>query len=92
MSMKKTDLEKNKAKKLAGNMKQAPIPGRFGKESAAPLDKREQRKRDQELGLVPFAVKLHGDLVKQLQARAEADGKTLNDVTAELLQKTLAKK
>ena len=40
MSMKKTDLEKNKAKKLAGNMKQAPIPGRFGKESAAPLDKR----------------------------------------------------
>jgi hypothetical protein len=39
---------------------------------------------------VPFAVKLHGDLA--VAGEAEADGKTLNDVTAELLQKALAKK
>ena len=89
MSMKKTDLEKNKAKKLADNMKQAPIPGRFGKESAAPLDKREQRKRDQELGLVPFAVKLHGDLVKQLRDRAEAAGEDINQTVDALLRAAL---
>lgn len=92
MSMKRTDLEKNKAKKIAGNMKLAGIPDRFGKDAAAPLDKREQRKRDQELGLVPFAIKLHGDLIKQLHAKAEAEKKTVAEVTTELLQKALAKK
>ncbi|MBL8525700.1 MAG: Arc family DNA-binding protein [Betaproteobacteria bacterium] len=90
--MKRTDLEKNKGLKIAGNMKRAAIPDRFGKDAAVPLDKREQRKRDQELGLVPFAVKLPMDLVKQLQARAEAETKSMNDVTAELLQKALTKK
>ncbi len=90
--MKRTDLEKNKGSKIAGNMKLAGIPDRFGKDAGAPTDKREQRKRDAELGLVPFAVKLHGDIVKQLQARAAAEKKSLNEVTAELLQKALAKK
>jgi len=90
--LKRTDLEKNKGTKIAGNMKLAGIPDRFGKDAGAPMDKREQRKRDAELGLVPFAVKLHGDIVRQLQARAEAEQKSLNDVTAELLQTALAKK
>ncbi len=90
--MKRTDLEKNKGTKIAGNMKLAGIPDRFGKDAGAPMDKREQRKRDAELGLVPFAVKLHGDIVRQLHARAEAEQKSLNDVTAELLKTALAKK
>lgn len=92
MSMKRTDLEKNKAKKISGNMKLAGIPDRFGKDAGALPDKREQRKRDQELGLIPFAIKLHGDLIKQLQTKAEAEQKTLAEVTTELLQKALAKK
>ena len=90
--LKKTDLEKLKGSKLAGNMKLSSIPDRFGKDAANLPDKREQRKRDQEAGLVPFAVKLHGDLIKQIHAVADKEQKSLNDVTAELLAKALAKK
>lgn len=90
--MKKTDLEKAKGLKIAGNMKQHGIPDRFGKDAGAPADKREQRRRDQELGLIPFAVKLHGDLIRQIKALADSQGKSLNDVTADLLTKGLAKK
>ena len=90
--MKKTDLEKLKGIKIAGNMKLSSIPDRFGKEAANMPDKREQRKRDQEAGLVPFAVKLQGDLIKQIHALADTQKKSLNDVTAELLTKALAAK
>ena len=88
MSMKSTDLEKHKAKKLAGRSS-GPSPDRFGRDAAAPLDKREQRERDREAGLVPFAVKLHGDLVKELHAEAQKQGTGLNEVVAELLKKGL---
>ena len=90
--MKKTELEKAKGLKISGNMKLNSIPDRFGKDAGALVDKREQRKRDQELGLIPYAVKLHGDLIKQIKALADAQDKSLNDVTAELLTKGLAKK
>jgi hypothetical protein len=92
MSAKRTELAKSNAKKITGNMKLAGIPDRFGKDAGSLPDKREQRKRDQELGLIPFAIKLHGDLIKQLQAKADADNKTVAEVTTELLQKALAKK
>ena len=90
--MKKTDLEKAKGQKIAGNMKLNSIPDRFGKDAGALVEKREQRKRDQELGLIPYAVKLHGDLIKQIKALAEIQNKSLNDVTAELLTKGLGKR
>ena len=90
--MKKTDLEKLKGIKISGNMKLSSIPDRFGKDAANLPDKREQRKRDQEAGLVPFAVKLQGDLIKQIHALADSQQKSLNDITAELLTKALAKK
>ena len=90
--MKRTELEKSKGSKIAGNMKLNGIPDRFGKDAGALVEKREQRKRDQELGLIPYAVKLHGDLISQIKARAEKDGKSLNDLTAELLAKGLANK
>ena len=64
-NVKKTDLEKLKGTKLSGNMKLAGIPDRFGKDAANMPDKREQRKRDQEAGLIPFAVKLHSDIIKK---------------------------
>ncbi len=92
INVKKTDLEKLKGTKLSGNMKLAGIPDRFGKDAANMPDKREQRKRDQEAGLVPFAVKLHGDIIKQIHALADTQKKSLNDVTAELLSKALAAK
>lgn len=90
--MKKTDLEKLKGLKIAGNMKQAAVPGRFGKDASVMVDKREQRRRDQEAGLVPFAVKLPLDLVTRLRAQADAAGKNLNEFTAETLANGLDRK
>ena len=87
--MKKTDLEKLKATKLAGS---GTTPDRFGKGASAVLDKREQRERDREMGLVPFAVKLHSDLVRELHAAAAKRGVGLNELTSELLSKGLAAK
>ena len=89
--MKKADLEKLKGKKIAGGGG----PGgsdRYGKGASEVLDRREQRERDREMGLVPFAVKLHGDLVKQVQDLARERGSSLNEVTAELIQAGLKKK
>lgn len=90
--MKRADLAKHKGKKIDGDMSRASTPGRFGKEAAAILDRREQRKRDQELGLVPFAVKLDGGLVKKLQSLAKQRQTGLNEVVGELLEMGLKSK
>ena len=66
--MKKTDLEKQKGKKITGGGFGA--SERFGKGAAQVLDRREQREREREMGLVPFACKLHADLVRQVQEAA----------------------
>ncbi|HCE10075.1 MAG TPA: hypothetical protein DIT28_01020 [Oxalobacteraceae bacterium] len=88
--MKKTGMAKSDAKKLMGKM---PAPGGagFGHGEAAIADRREQRKRDQALGLVPFAVKLNSALVQQLHALATQRGLELNEVVAEVLTKGLAR-
>ena len=88
--MKKADLEKMMGKKITGAGFGA--NDRFGRGSAEHADKREQRERDRELGLVPFAVKLHGDLIKELHAAAEKSGTGLNEVVADLLKKGLKAK
>ncbi|WP_308600634.1 hypothetical protein [Massilia sp. Dwa41.01b] len=54
------------------------------------MDRREQRERERAAGLVPFAVKLEGELVKQLQALATERGVDMNALTAELLRKGMA--
>lgn len=89
--MKKTGMAKSDAKKLMGKMV-APGAAAFGAGNgeAAVVDRREQRKRDQALGLVPFAVKLNSDLVLQLQALAAERGQELNEVVADVLSKGLA--
>lgn len=87
--MKKADLAKNDAKKLMGKMV-APGTTGFGNAAAPAVDKREQRKRDQALGLVPFAVKLNSELVKQLQALATETGADLNTTVADVLARGLA--
>jgi hypothetical protein len=87
--MKKTDLEKNKGMKILGQMKQSGTPGRFGKDAAVVLDKREKRKIDQAKGLVPFAVKLDGELVKRIQVLALERKASIGDIVAELLKKSL---
>jgi hypothetical protein len=87
--MKKTGMAKSDAKKLMGKMA-APGAAGFGNGSAVPVDRREQRKLDQAAGLVPFAVKLNGDLVQQLHAQAKETGVDLNELVAGLLAKGLA--
>ena len=87
--MKKTDLAKSDAKKIMGKM--APRgAATFGSVPTPVVDKREQRKRDQALGLVPFAVKLNAELVKQLQALATERGHDMNETVADVLTKGLA--
>ncbi len=86
--MKKTDLAKSDAKKLMGQM--GPKGGSFGAATAAAPDRREQRERERALGLVPFAVKLNGDLVRQLQELAKEGDVEMNQLVADLLSKGLA--
>jgi hypothetical protein len=88
--MKKADLEKLKGKKIAAGG----FGGgdRFGKGAGDVLDKREQRSRDREQGLVPFACKLHEDLVRRVHEAAQAKGVGLNEITAELIAKGLGAK
>jgi len=88
--MKRTDLEKNKALKIMGQMRQAPLPGRFGAAAAALPDRREQRKIDQANNLVPFAVKLNADLVRQLQAQAEQEGVPLPELVDRVIRAGLS--
>lgn len=86
--MKKTALAKSDAKKLMGKMAGAGGAS-FGK-VAEVVDKREQRRRDQALGLVPFAVKLNSELVAQLTAQATERGVDMNQLVGELLAQALA--
>ncbi len=90
MSMKKTDLVKNLAKKLDGRMRAAGVPDRFAQGAAEAVDKREQRRRDAAAGLVPFACKLPGELVKRLHERAAAHEGGVNALVAQALEKSLA--
>jgi len=88
--MKKADLEKLKGLTIDSRMKHSGTPGRFGAEASASASRREQRERERALGLVPFAVKLDGELVAQLRQRAVDRGEELGQVVAELLRKGLA--
>jgi len=87
--VKKTGMAKSDAKKLMGKMT-APGAAGFGNSDIAVVDRKEQRKRDQALGLVPFAVKLNSALVLQLQTLAKDRETDLNQLVGELLTKGLA--
>jgi hypothetical protein len=89
--MKRADLEKHLGKKIEGRMKREETPDRYAGASGALVDKREQRRRDQAAGLVPFAVKLDQALVAALQAQAAARAMPLADLVDEVLRKGLAK-
>ena len=87
--MKKTDLEKNKALKLMGQLKSAVPPGRYGSAAAAVPDRREQRRLDQAAGLVSFPIKLRQPLIDALHAKALADDVSVNELVNTLLTKAL---
>ena len=89
MSMKKTDLEKNKAMKIVGTMKSSLLPDRFAQGAAAAADKKERRARDAAAGLVPFACKLPVEMVKKLNEHAAKHEGGLNALVASLVGKAL---
>ncbi|OYY61798.1 MAG: hypothetical protein B7Y50_03035 [Hydrogenophilales bacterium 28-61-11] len=88
--MKKADLDRNEELKISGKMKQAGTPDRFGSAAAPKTSRREQRKLEQEQGLVAFATKLDSQLVKQLQDRASERQIGMNELVTELLTRGLA--
>ena len=88
--MKKSGMAKMQAMKLSGKMKQPGTAAPFGQVAPVVLDRRDQRKLDQSLGLVPFAVKLNSDLVQQVQALAQQRECGVNELVAELLKQALA--
>ncbi|NGM86993.1 hypothetical protein G5B35_06660 [Parapusillimonas sp. SGNA-6] len=86
--MKRTDLEKQKALKIMGKLNAAVPPGRYA--GAAPaVDRREQRRLDQAAGLVSFPVKLQQPLITALNAKAQADGVSVNELVNTLLTEAL---
>jgi hypothetical protein len=90
MTMKKTDLAKNKMVKASNAVKIASVPDRFGTGSGA-TDRKEQRKLDQAAGLVPFACKLPIALITQLHERAKEDAVSMNELVATLLEGAMEK-
>jgi len=88
--LKKADLEKHLAKKIAGRMGQEPHAARYGSASGEVFDRKEQRERDKAAGLVPFAVKLPQDFVASLQAHSRESGVPMNDLVLDLLRSALS--
>jgi hypothetical protein len=89
MTLKKTDLARQMQLKIDGQMKGAPVPGRFGQPAGAVPDRKEQRKLDAAAGLVPFACKLPSALNQQLRERAAEHPGGMNGLVAELLTRSL---
>ena len=87
--MKRTDLAKHKGKKIDDRMNRAPAADRFGGGAATLVDRKELRRRDRELGLVPFAVKLEADLVTKLRELAQKQNVELNELVDNLLRSGL---
>lgn len=85
--MKRTDIAKNMALKLDERMKRAGTPGRFA--GGVMPDRKEQRKLDQARGLIPFAVKLDAQLVREIRALGESRQLGVNEMVDELLRKGL---
>ena len=86
MTMKRTEIEKRKGLKIANETAPGRPSLRRGRTAA---ERRAQRERERAAGLVPFAIKLHGDLVRQLHARANQRQVPLNELVDQLLRSGL---
>ena len=90
IALKKTQLERLKAANLQDQLRKSAPPERYAGGAHA-LSRKEQRERERAQGLVPFAVKLNGELVKRVQERAREKQVPLNEAVAELLERGLEK-
>jgi hypothetical protein len=89
MSLKKTDMVKNLAKKLDGRMKTAGVPQRFAQGSAQAAAKRDTRPAVTTPKLVPLACRLPADLLGRARERAVGREGGINAVLAEALAQWL---
>jgi hypothetical protein len=87
MSLKKTDLVKNLAKKLDGRMKAAGVPRRFAQGAADVADKRD--KQETAVKLVPITCRLPAELVARLRERAVGHEGGINALMAQALERAL---
>jgi hypothetical protein len=87
MSMKKTDLVKNLAKKLDGKMKSAGVPRRFAQGSGAAAEKTQTPARETATKLVPITCRLPTALATRLRERAVATEGGVNAVIAQALER-----
>lgn len=85
MTMKRTELEKRKGLKLTNALRQAGARA----DTSGIDDRRARRERDRAAGLVPVAVKLHGDFVQQLHQAARQRQLSLNELVDQLLRSAL---
>jgi hypothetical protein len=87
MSMKKTDLEKQLAKKLDGRLKSRAVPQRFGRASAAAATPEAAAPHKPAAPkLVAVACRLPADLVARLRERAVGDAGGMNAVMARAVE------
>jgi hypothetical protein len=87
--MKKTDLAKKLGNKINNRVSNSGAASPF-KSTEPVIDKKEQRKRDQALGLIPFAVKIDEKLVAQINTMALERKIGINELVTELLKKGMA--
>ncbi len=88
MTAKKAELEKRAGLKLRNALRRS-SSGTAAGTAPDPADRRAQRERDRAAGLVAFAVKLPGDLVSELQVRAQSEQVPLAELAARLLRQSL---
>lgn len=88
MTSKTAELEKHKAMQIENQRKNT--GNRFGPANAPTEDRRARRERERALGLVPLALKLPADLVRELQSRAVSDQRTIDELIGELLRKSMS--
>ena len=84
MTMKRAELDKRKALAIANAQRRS-----GPRDRPPPADRKARRAADRAAGLVPFAVKLPGALVTDLRARAEREGRTVDETLAAILQTAL---
>jgi len=87
MTMKRTELEKRKGLAIDNALRQAGNPR--VKPAATAAGRKARRQADRAAGLVAFAVKLPGELVRTLQERSAHEGRSLDELTAELLRQAV---
>jgi len=87
MSLKKTDMVKNLAKKLDGKMKSAGVPPRFAQGSAPAVPRPSTPAAPK---LVPLACRLPAELANRLRDRAVGVEGGMNALLAQALSEWLA--